>query len=323
MATSLTEKKYKESQKVKDAFDSYLSYKDNNAPGEYSFSDSDLLAKTQEQLFNHPEFSYSLSDDPVYRQYEKSYKEAGKAAMEDTMGNAAALTGGYGSSYAQTAGNQAYSSYLDKLGEIAPALYEAAYGRYSDGLDRLESRLGYLTDKNKDEYDRYLDRFNAYTDEVNALRQLYLKEYENDIEIQDSEWEAAYKLAMKEQERELANAEIGYRYYAANLAQQQFDQELALKQAQAEADNKYREQELRIERQKEVNDNRQWWTQYTDEHRETVSQSDINVLYHNGDYYNALAALDQNYKDDDTVRFRALAMGIDKDYIDSYFDAKY
>ena len=60
----------------------------------------------------------------------------GSRAMRDTMGQAAALTGGYGSSYAQSAGQQQYALYLQKLGEAMPELYQAAYERYSAEGDR-------------------------------------------------------------------------------------------------------------------------------------------------------------------------------------------
>ena len=61
----------------------------------------------------------------LYRQYESAYRRGGKQAMEDTMANAAALTGGYGNSYASTAGNQAYQSYLAELNQILPCSIRA------------------------------------------------------------------------------------------------------------------------------------------------------------------------------------------------------
>ena len=75
-------------------------------------------------------FSYDPNEDPVYRAYRRQYTRLGKLAMEDTVGKAAALTGGYGNSYAETAGQQAYGQYLQKLGDTIPTLYSAAYDRY-------------------------------------------------------------------------------------------------------------------------------------------------------------------------------------------------
>ena len=191
MAKPLNEKKYNQSQKVKDAFDNYNNFKNNNKPDDYTFSDADILSDIQNQYLNHPDFSYNVNSDPLFHQYKQIYKSQGKKAMEDSVGNISALSGGYGNSYAQTAGMNAYYGELDKLNNIIPELYSAAYSRYEAELDRLENKIGILSAKDKEEYSRYIDNFNIYTDEVDSLRELYLKEYENDIDIQDSEWEAA------------------------------------------------------------------------------------------------------------------------------------
>ncbi len=334
MATTLTKKKYEESEKVKEAFQNYNDYKDNNKPQDFVFSDAELLTQTQNEFFNKEDFSYDLESDALYKQYKKNYIEQGKQAMEDSVGNASALSGGYGNSYAQTAGLKAYNSYLDKLNNVVPELYQMAYSRYNDELKNLENKLGYLTDKNKEEYSRYLDSYNIYTDEVNALRNLYLNEYKNDMAIQDSEWESAYKLAMKEQEKAIADAEIGYKYYAANLNQQQFDAKLAAEQARFDAEmsyqqsrdeeeDKYRQQELQIERKKVVNENTQFWAEFDEKTKDYISQNELYIMQANGQLYDVLSALDYNYEDDSTVRYKALVMGIDEDYIDSYFEAKY
>ena len=250
MSTSLSKKKYSESEKVKNAFNEYNTYKDNNKPDDYSFSDSKLLQSTQDKYFNHADFSYDIQSDPIYNQYKELYTTQGKKAMENAIGNAASMTGGYGNSYAETVGAAAYNEHLDKLNNIIPELYATAYSRYEDELDRIENQLSYLTDKDNDEYTRYLDQYDIYSNEVDSLRNLYMKEYENDIKIQDSEWEAAYKIAMAEQEQSqfesemqfkqlqeanqkaLEEANLDYKYYTADQAQSQFKSELELKQLQ-------------------------------------------------------------------------------------------
>ena len=334
MATTLTKKKYEESQKVKDAFEKYTQYRDSQKPGEYSFSDSERLKATENALFNAPEFKYDVKSDPLYSQYRDIYTREGEKAMRDTVGTASALTGGYANSYAQTAGNVAYNDRLDKLNDVIPELYSAAYSRYSDGLDRLESKLGYLTDKNSKEYSRYLDSYKAYSDEVENLRDLYLKEYGYDIDIRDSEWDSAYKIAMAEQQREIANAELGYKYYAAeqnrlqneaSLAakQAQFEAELALQRELAEKDDELRAYELRLEREKIGNEDAHFWAEFNNENADEIRTDEMYTMLVNEQYYDIIAALDYNHEDDELVRYRALAMGIDKDLIDAYFDAKY
>lgn len=89
------------------------------------------------QIMGRDSFSYNLSEDALYDMYRQNYADMGKLAMRDTIGQAAALTGGYGSSYGQAVGQQAYDSYLQGLNDIVPELYGQAYQRYADEGDRL------------------------------------------------------------------------------------------------------------------------------------------------------------------------------------------
>lgn len=89
------------------------------------------------QIMGRDSFSYNLSEDALYDMYRQNYTDMGKLAMRDTIGQAAALTGGYGSSYGQAVGQQAYDSYLQSLNDIVPELYGQAYQRYADEGDRL------------------------------------------------------------------------------------------------------------------------------------------------------------------------------------------
>ena len=61
--------------------------------------------------------------------------------MQDTMGQAAALTGGYGSSYAQTAGQQTYQNYMQQLQEQLPELYNMELQRYNQEGENLSNQF--------------------------------------------------------------------------------------------------------------------------------------------------------------------------------------
>ena len=86
------------------------------------------------------DFRYDPDSDPVYQAYAARYLRAGRNAMEDTLGRAAALTGGYGSTYAEGAAQQAYDAYLQRLNDVLPDLYGAAYRRHRDALSDKASR---------------------------------------------------------------------------------------------------------------------------------------------------------------------------------------
>ena len=54
------------------------------------------------QIINRDKFKYDINADMLYQQYKDQYVNLGQMAMKDTMGQDAALTGGYGSSYGQS-----------------------------------------------------------------------------------------------------------------------------------------------------------------------------------------------------------------------------
>ena len=56
--------------------------------------------------------------------------------------------------------------------------------------------------------------------------------------------------------------------------------------------------------------------------KEIIPEYELYSILGSGDYYNVLAALDYNYSDDEVVKYKALSMGVDKKYIDSYLNAK-
>lgn len=97
------------------------------------------LERLYAAITGRPAFSYDPASDPVYNSYAQSYQRRGRLAMRNAMGQAAALTGGYGSSYAQSVGQQQYDSYLQSLGEALPELYGMAWQRYNAEGDALKT----------------------------------------------------------------------------------------------------------------------------------------------------------------------------------------
>lgn len=102
--------------------------------------------------FKGPTFNYDYRDDPSYQQYRQQYVRNGQLAMQDTMGQAAGLTGGYGSSYSQNVGQQAYQGYMNQLNAVVPELYQNAYNRY---LNDYSNQYNEWRDKYSAELDAY------------------------------------------------------------------------------------------------------------------------------------------------------------------------
>lgn len=113
------------------------------------------LNNSVDSILNRKDFNYDVNGDALYQQYKDRYMQGGQVAMMDTLGQAATLTGGYGNSYAQMAGQQAYQGYLQGLNDKIPELYQLAldkYDREGDNLYKQYSMLGAQEDK---DYDRY------------------------------------------------------------------------------------------------------------------------------------------------------------------------
>lgn len=110
-----------------------------------------------DRIQNREPFSYDVNGDPLYQSYKDQYIQGGKLAMKDTMGQAAALTGGYGNTYGQQVGQQAYNAYLQNLSAVIPQLYDRAYGKYKDEGDDLKDQYTMLGQMRDDEYGRYRD----------------------------------------------------------------------------------------------------------------------------------------------------------------------
>ena len=166
------EKGYKPGQSVTDAED-YLRQLQGQRPGDYQSPYGDELAELLSRIRGRKPFSYDLNADMLYRQYRDQYVDLGRRAMTDTMGRAAGLTGGYGSTYSQNAGQQAYDGYLQQLNSKVPELYRLALERYNAEGDELATEYGLLSDRERAAYDRWRDAMDDYEAQLSAARSRY------------------------------------------------------------------------------------------------------------------------------------------------------
>ena len=133
------------------------------------------------KIINREKFSYDLNGDALYQQYKNQAMMQGQQAMMDTMGQAAALTGGYGNSYAQTAGQQAYNSHLQQLNDKIPELYQMALSKYQMEGQDMYDQYSLLAGQEEQDYGRYQDQLGNWQTETSRLQNSYETErdYEN------------------------------------------------------------------------------------------------------------------------------------------------
>ena len=138
----------------------------------YSGTFDDQVSGIFDKIANREKFNYDVNADPLYQTYKDQYIQGGKLAMKDTMGQAAALTGGYGSSYGQQVGQQAYDAYLKSLSAAIPELYGMALDKYNKEGDDLMTQYGLLADQRDNEYKRWRNDVGDWENERAYQQQL-------------------------------------------------------------------------------------------------------------------------------------------------------
>lgn len=128
----------------------------------YSGSYDQEIKDLYEKITNREPFKYDYASDPLYGQYAEKYQQLGKQAMKDSMGQTAALTGGYGNSYGSAVGQQQYDAYLQRLNDVLPELYGQAYNQYAAEGDRLKEQYSLASNLRDTEYNQYRDSLGDY-----------------------------------------------------------------------------------------------------------------------------------------------------------------
>lgn len=158
----------------------YLQQVQSRRPGAYQSRWDAELDSLYDQITNRKPFQYDINQDALYQQYKEQYQRLGRTAMQDTMGQAASLTGGYGSTYAEQVGQQTYNAYLQSLNDIVPQLYDRAYGRYQDEGQDLYNRYGLVSDRESMDYSKYRDTVSDYYNDLADARSSYDSEWNKD-----------------------------------------------------------------------------------------------------------------------------------------------
>ena len=264
---SYQKKEYQQSDDVRKAQEALLAHQ-SAKPGDYASQYQQQIENLYGKITNRPKFSYNVNEDALYQSMAQRYQQQGKQAMMDAIGQAAALTGGYGSSYGQSVGQQTYQGYLQGLADMVPDYYNMALQAYNAEGDDLARQYSMALEREGQDYSRWQDRNNAYLQELSRLQGVYESErnfdynryateqdfdynaFVNDRDLQyrqdrdavsDNQWLQQYQY---QQERDrISDSQWqqqfneSRRQWEAQLAweQSKFAQELAQKRAEAAA----------------------------------------------------------------------------------------
>ncbi len=245
---------YQESDAVKKARQ-LLEQQQAAKPGAYTSPWASRMDESLNKILNRDKFSYDVNADSLYQQYKQNYITQGKMAMADTVAQAAALTGGYGNSYATTAGYQAYQGSLQKLNDIIPELYQMAYQRYRDEGTDLQNQYAMMADRENMDYARYRDALSDY----NAERDYLTGRYDTESNTDYARFSDARNFSYQQERDTVADSQ-----WASEFAFQQERAAAADAQWQAEFETSIQQynDKLAYQRERDAVSDAQWQQQF-------------------------------------------------------------
>lgn len=151
-----------------------------NKPGDYTNAYQAQIDDLLGQIYERGNFEWDPKKDKLYQSYAEAYTRQGKQAMRDTMASATALTGGYGSSYAATAGSQAYDEYLQKLQDRVPELYQLALQSWQNETDSMYNKLNAFNTQEQYDYGKWRDKIGDWQTDRNFYADQTQRQYDNE-----------------------------------------------------------------------------------------------------------------------------------------------
>lgn len=231
-----------------------------NRPGPYKGNWSGTINNLMDKIVNQKDFSYDFNADPLYQQYKDQYTQLGKQAALDTQANAAALTGGFGNSYAATAATQANQQYLTQLNNVIPQLYSLAMDKYQMDTDKLYNQFSAVGNQEDREYGQYRDTvtdwkddrsyyYNKYNDSIgndqfvanynqseNQFNQNMAYNRERDA-VSDSQWQKQFDYSQSRDNVSDSQwqQQFDYQKYRDNVSDSQWEKQYALSLAKSKS----------------------------------------------------------------------------------------
>ena len=129
----------------------------------YQSQYSDQINGIVNKILNGTYNDFQNSAD--YQSLAREYAAKGKMAMQDTLGDVSARTGGLASSYAVSAGQQADNGYMQQLQDVARDMY-------ADQRSEQYNQASLLQGLENNNYAKYQDQLGQYnTEQASALNQ--------------------------------------------------------------------------------------------------------------------------------------------------------
>lgn len=187
------------------------------------------LNDTLDKILKREKFSYDFNGDAFYQQYKDKFTQQARMASEDAVARASAMTGGYGNSYAATAGAQAFNEQMGQLNDIIPELYQMAYDKYAREGQNLKDAYSMLAAREAEAYGKYRDEMGDYLAEKDYLTGRLESAKADDLNnrnfeynahrdtVEDQKWASEFDLAVDQVNKniELSQREAALKEQAA------------------------------------------------------------------------------------------------------------
>lgn len=208
---------------------------ENNAPGEFQSQYSDDIQNIINSIKNREQFKTDdVFKSDLYTTMRDQAIQNGQKSMRDTMGSATAATGGYGSTYSQAAGQQAYDNALSNFNNTTLDIYDRVYNQYLQEGQELYNQLNMYNNQDSIDYNRYRDTVADYQADRNYYASRYdsswnqdMSQYQQDQAMQQWAENYAYQKTQDALAQQNWQTQFDYQKQQDALAQQnwqaQFD----------------------------------------------------------------------------------------------------
>ena len=271
-----------------------------------------------QEIQNPGAFKYDMNGDALFNSYKDLVTEQARQGALNAQGMATGLTGGYGNSYALSAGAQAYQQALLPLYERIPEFANLARQNYDQDISNRYRALGALQDAENMDYNRHRDTVADWRDDVAMAQDAYRDErdfgysdYLNSLNYWNNQAAAENADMRADQDEEFRQAQLAEQIRGTDLDENFRQAQLAEQIRGTNLDNDYRNRTL-AETIRQNNLDEDYRNRTFDE---TVRQNDLDNDYRNRTFEETVRQnnLDNDYRNrtfDETVRQNDL----DNDY---------
>ncbi len=301
------------------------------------------MKSVYDQIMNRKDFQFDLNGNALYQQLRNSYEKQGQLGTMNAIGNASAMTGGYGNSYAAAAGQQAYQQSLEALNDRIPDLYAMALQQYQMQGEQLAQKYAVAADDRAFQYGVYRDTVGDWEND----RSFYYQKQRDDVA--DSQWAAEFG-----ENRRQFDENLSYQKSRAAAQDAQWEKQFGYQQfldernynyqvsrderADMESDRafEYGAQQDALDRTERAERNQIADEQWAEEHKLAVGAANLNLLKYlsgedqrkienaNSKAYLDLAIAQQNSSEeqrkiDNAYREKTLGIDLQKDARDYNF----